>query len=147
MRKTFFVLSIILLAVIANAQTLTVSFTGITQNGEYQRLDSIAIHNYSQGWDKTAIYPDTVMVAILNGISASVIEADMLSCAPNPFDGETDFMVNLPQDGAVAIKVFDVSGRLFAEYNGNVMAGANMFGISLLQPNVYFLSVTANGTT
>ena len=146
MRKTFFVLSIILFAVIVNAQNLTVSFTGITQNGEYQRLDSVAIHNYSQGWDRTAMYPDTVMVAILNGISGSVVDADMLTCAPNPFDGETDFMVNLPQDGAVSIKVFDISGRLFAEYHANAVAGANMFGISLLHPNVYFLSVTANGT-
>ena len=115
MRKTFFVLSIILSAVIANAQNITVSFTGITQNGEYQRLDSVAIHNYSQGWDRTAIYPDTVMVAILNGIGGSVVDAEMLSCAPNPFDGETDFVVNLPQEGAVLIKVFDVSGRMFAE--------------------------------
>ena len=147
MRKTFFVLSIILSAVIANAQNITVSFTGITQNGEYQRLDSVAIHNYSQGWDRTAIYPDTVMVAIHNGIGGSVVDAEMLSCAPNPFDGETDFVVNLPQEGAVLIKVFDVSGRMFAEYNGYAIAGANMFGISLSQPNVYFLSVTANGTT
>ena len=147
MRKIFFVLSIILFAVIVNAQTLTVSFTGITQNGDYQRLDSVAIHNYSQGWDKTAIYPDTVMVAILNGINGSVVDAEMLSCAPNPFDGETDFMVNLSQNGTISIKVFDVSGRMFSEYNGNVMAGANMFGISLSQPNVYFLSVTAKGTT
>lgn len=146
MKKILFVFIMSFIVLIINAQNLTVSFTGIAQNGDYQRLDSVAIHNYSQGWDRTAIYPDTVMVAILNGIRGSVVDAELLSCAPNPFDGETDFVVNLPKDGAVSIKVFDVSGRMFAEYNGNAMAGANMFGISLSQPNVYFLSVTANGT-
>lgn len=147
MRKVLLSFLSLFFVLVVYAQNITVSFTGITQNGEYQRLDSVVIHNYSQRWDRTAIYPDTVMVAILNGINGSVADAEMLSCAPNPFDGETDFVVNLPQDGAVSIKVFDVSGRMFAEYNGNVMAGSNMFGISLLQPNVYFLSVTSNGTT
>ena len=147
MRKVLLSFLSLFFVLVVYAQNITVSFTGITQNGEYQRLDSVVIHNYSQRWDRTAIYPDTVMVAILNGINGSVADAEMLSCAPNPFDGETDFVVNLPQDGAVSIKVFDVSGRMFAEYNGNAMAGSNMFGISLLQPNVYFLSVTSNGTT
>ncbi len=147
MKKISLILYILLLSMIAFAQDVVVSFTGVNANGGYQRLDSVAIHNYSQGWDRTAIYPDTVMVAILNGISGSVADAEMLSCAPNPFNGETDFVVNFPQAGAVSIKVFDVSGRMFAECNGNAMEGANMFGVSLLQPDVYFLSVTANGTT
>ena len=147
MRKVLLSFLSLFFVLVVYAQNITVSFTGITQNGEYQRFDSVAIHNYSQGWDKTAVYPDTVMVAILNGISASVADAEMLSCAPNPFDGETDFVVNLPQDGAVSIKVFDVSGRMFADYNGNAKAGANMFGVSLLQPDVYFLSVMSNGIT
>ncbi|MBO7481250.1 MAG: T9SS type A sorting domain-containing protein, partial [Bacteroidales bacterium] len=147
MKKLALMLSILFLSAIVFAQDIVISFTGVNANGGYQRLDSVAIHNYSQGWDKTAIYPDTVMVAILNGIGNVVGDAEMLSCAPNPFDDETDFVVNLHKAGAVSIKVFDVSGRMFAEYNGNAMAGANMFGISLLQPNVYFLSVVANGTT
>jgi len=147
MKKISLILSILLLNATAFAQDIVVSFTGVNANDGYQRLDSVAIHNYSQGWDKTAIYPDTVMVAILNGISVSVVDAETLSCAPNPFDGETDFVVNLPQEGAVSIKVFDVSGRMLIEYNGNAMAGVNMFGISLLQPNIYFLSVTSNGIT
>ncbi|MBO4874975.1 MAG: T9SS type A sorting domain-containing protein [Bacteroidales bacterium] len=147
MKKLALILSILLLSMIVFAQDVVVSFTGVNANGGYQRLDSVAIHNYSQGWDRTAIYPDTIMVAILNGISGPVADAEMHSCAPNPFDGETDFVVNLPKAGAVSIKVFDVSGRMFAEYNGNAMEGANMFGVSLLQPDVYFLSVTANGTT
>lgn len=146
MRKILLSLLPLLFVLAANAQNLTVSFTGIAQNGEYQRLDSVTIHNYSQGWDRTVVYPDTVMVAILNGVGGSIVDADMLLCAPNPFDGVADIVVNMPQDGAVSMKVFDISGRLFAQYNEKVMAGANVFGISLLHPNVYFLSVTANGT-
>ena len=147
MKKLSLILSFLFFSVIVFAQDIVVSFAGVNENDGYQRLDSVVIHNYSQGWERSVIYPDTVMVAILNGIRGSVADAEILSCAPNPFDGETDFVVNLPQDGAVSINVFDVSGRMFAEYYGNVIAGTNIFGISLLQPNVYFLSVTANGTT
>ncbi|MBO7134399.1 MAG: T9SS type A sorting domain-containing protein [Bacteroidales bacterium] len=147
MKKLALILSILFLSAMVFAQDIVVSFIGVNANGGYQRLDSVAIHNYSQGWDRTAVYPDTVMVAILNGIGNVAGDAEMLSCAPNPFDGETDFVVNLPQDGAVSIRVFDVSGRMFAEYNGIAMTGANVFGVSLLQPDVYFLSVTSNCIT
>ena len=137
----------ILFAFASNAQSLTVSFTGIDGNGEYQRLDSVVIHNYSQGWVRTAVYPDTVMVAILNGIADLYGSAEMLSCVPNPFDGVAEFVVDIPHDGNVSLKVVDIAGRIFAEYDANAMAGTNVFGISLSQPNVYVLSVTANGTT
>ena len=74
MKKLTLILSISLLSAMAFAQDIVVSFTGVNANGGYHRLDSVAIHNYSQSWDRTAIYPDTVMIARITGLENHSID-------------------------------------------------------------------------
>ena len=148
MKKLTLILSILLLSAMAFAQDIVVSFTGVNANGGYHRLDSVAIHNYSQGWDRTAIYPDTVMIARITGLENHSIDNYMLSPnVPNPFDGHTEFELSVYEAGNVSVSVCDLAGRQYASYNGNLDAGVHRFEVVLSDPKVYVLSAVANGRT
>lgn len=148
MKKLTLILSISLLSAMAFAQDIVVSFTGVNANGGYHRLDSVAIHNYSQGWDRTAIYPDTVMIARITGLENHSIDNYMLSPnVPNPFDGHTEFELSVYEAGNVSVSVCDLAGRQYASYNGNLDAGVHRFEVVLSDPKVYVLSAVANGRT
>lgn len=148
MKKLTLILSISLLSAMAFAQDIVVSFTGVNANGGYHRLDSVAIHNYSQSWDRTAIYPDTVMIARITGLENHSIDNYMLSSnVPNPFDGHTEFELSVYEAGNVSVSVCDLAGRQYASYNGNLDAGVHRFEVVLSDPKVYVLSAVANGRT
>ncbi|MBQ3833035.1 MAG: hypothetical protein II815_07655, partial [Bacteroidales bacterium] len=148
MRKVLLSFLSLFFVLVVYAQNINVSFTGITQNGEYQRLDSVAIHNYSQSWDRTAIYPDTVMIARITGLENHSIDNYMLSPnVPNPFDGHTEFELSVYEAGNVSVSVCDLAGRQYASYNGNLDAGVHRFEVVLSDPKVYVLSAVANGRT
>lgn len=148
MKKLTLILSISLLSAMAFAQDIVVSFTGVNANGGYQRLDSVAIHNYSQSWDRTSIYPDTVMIARITGLENHSLDNYMLSPnVPNPFDGHTEFELSVYEAGNVSVSVCDLAGRQYASYNGNLDAGVHRFEVVLSDPKVYVLSAVANGRT
>lgn len=148
MKKLTLILSISLLSAMAFAQDVVVSFTGVNANGGYQRLDSVAIHNYSQGWDRTAIYPDTIMVARITDIDNHSIDNYILSSnVPNPFDGKTEFELSVHEVGNVLVSVCDMAGRNYASFDGNLDAGIHRFEVVLSEPKVYVLSAIVNGMT
>ena len=148
MRKVLLSFLSLFFVLVVYAQNINVSFTGITQNGEYQRLDSVAIHNYSQSWDRTAIYPDTVMIARITGLENHSIDNYMLSPnVPNPFDGHTEFELSVYEAGNVSVSVCDLAGRIYASYDGNFDSGVHRFDVVLSEPKVYVLSAVANGRT
>ena len=148
MKKLALILSILFLSVTVFAQDIVVSFTGVNANGGYQRLDSVVIHNYSQGWDRTAVYPDTMMIAQVYGIENHIADNNMLSSnVPNPFDGETEFDLTVYEAGNVFVSVCDLAGRNYASYDGNLDAGVHRFEVVLSDPKVYVLSATVNGRT
>ncbi|MBO7651344.1 MAG: fibrobacter succinogenes major paralogous domain-containing protein, partial [Bacteroidales bacterium] len=112
------------------------------------RLDSVTIHNYSQGWDRTAVYPDTVMVARITGIENHSIGNNLLSSnVPNPFDGKTEFELSVHEVGNVLVSVCDMAGRNYASFDGNRDAGIHRFEVVLSEPKVYVLSAIVNGMT
>lgn len=148
MKKLTLILSISLLSAMAFAQDIVVSFTGVNANGGYQRLDSVVIHNYSQGWERTAVYPDTMMIARITDIENHSIDNYMLSSnVPNPFDGKTEFELSVHEVGNVLVSVCDMAGRNYASFDGNLDAGIHRFEVVLSEPKVYVLSAIVNGMT
>jgi len=85
----------------------------------------------------------------LSGAGVDVARAPVaLSVYPNPFSGETTARFAFPGAGGVAIKVFDVEGRLVNAY---VAAGSGAgtftwngagFGGRETPPGVYFVRVS-----
>lgn len=148
MKRLTLILFFIFLVAVVIAQDIVVSFIGVNANGGYQRLDSVVIHNYSQGWERTAVYPDTVMIARTTDIENSSISSNMLSSnVPNPFDGHTEFELSVYEAGNVSVSVCDMAGRIYASYDGNFDAGVHRFEVVLSDPKVYVLSAVANGRT
>ena len=148
MKKITLILSGLLLVVVSFAQDIVISFTGVNANGGYQRLDSVVIHNYSQGWERTAVYPDTTMIARITDIENHSIDNYMLSSnVPNPFDGKTEFELSVHEVGNVLVSVCDMAGRNYASFDGNLDAGLHRFEVVLSEPKVYVLSAIVNGMT
>ena len=148
MKKITLILSGLLLVVVSFAQDIVISFTGVNANGGYQRLDSVVIHNYSQGWERTAVYPDTTMIARITDIENHSIDNYMLSSnVPNPFDGKTEFELSVHEVGNVLVSVCDMAGRNYASFDGNLDAGIHRFEVVLSEPKVYVLSAIVNGMT
>ena len=86
----------------------------------YQRLDSIWVVNNSKNWERTIVYPDSVLIAIyhdLDNLNANPIVADALSQnVPNPFDGETEVELYVTENNKVLLQAFDMTGKLYAQY-------------------------------
>ncbi|MBQ6276325.1 MAG: hypothetical protein IJK62_06440 [Bacteroidales bacterium] len=133
----------------AFAQSINLSFTGQTIRGRHVDMDSIAIRNLTQGWSVTLVAPDTACAFTLNGITLHSAGAIGLSQnVPNPFHGTTEVNLALPKPDKVTMQAFDMGGRVFANYNGNLPDGEHRFEISLASPQSYLLSAnTSDGTS
>ncbi len=130
------------------AQNTTVRFVGQSQNGVYMRLDSIAIYDNSKQWERTIVYPDTIMIAIPNYIEKQ--ESTNFSVSqntPNPFDGKTEVAISIPYDGTTTIQISDINGRIHAQTIQNLKLGTHKFVINLTTPQAYILSASINGKT
>ena len=130
------------------AQNITVRFTGRSQDNAYMRLDSVVVHNYSQNWERTIIYPDTTMTVILNGIyEHKDVDFSLSQNTPTPFDGKTEVELSTPEDGHTTLLINDINGKLIAQSSTILSAGTHKFDINLTAPQTYILSASANGKT
>jgi hypothetical protein len=69
---------------------------------------------------------------------------------PNPFNPSTSIRFQVPADGNVSIKVYDVSGKMVAELvNGFIQKGSHsvQFNASNLSSGAYYYRMDANGFT
>lgn len=73
----------------------------------YQRLDSIWVVNNSKNWERTIVYPDSVLIAIyhdIDNLNVNPIVADAISQnVPNPFDGETEVELYVAENEKVLL--------------------------------------------
>jgi len=60
---------------------------------------------------------------------------------PHPFDGVTDFSLNLPYEDKVVLEVFEITGRKVTQKIQRLPAGAHTFRVMLKTPQTYLLSV------
>ena len=69
---------------------------------------------------------------------------------PNPFNPSTTIRFSVPQEGNVAIKVYDIAGKLVAELvNGYMQRGNHsvQFNAANLPTGAYYYRIDANGFT
>ena len=128
--------------------SISLVFTGIDQNNEYVRINSVTIENLTRGWSETILFPDTVYTLdIGTGIEESVQDKGM-QVMPNPFDGNTRVNIFSSKTELVRMVLVDVNGKQCADFTGQLISGDNYFEISLTTPQVYVLSViTTSGSS
>ena len=145
MKRFVLIFFLMLVSICMMSQNVNVSFSGSTIYGRYIMLDSVVVHNLTRGWTMTVVAPDTVCSLSPMAIDmASVDNNGLKSNVPNPFYGKTEVEISLPAPDNVGIKVFDVGGRLFAEYNGFLPEGNHRFEINLSAPQSYLLVLSTS---
>ena len=142
-KLTDFVLTLVLLLAILNvfSQEITVRFTGTLNNTDYCRLDSVVVTNLSHNWTETVTYPDNFIVLGSNNLVEDFeTTRGLVQNVPNPFDSKTYVELSLSKRENVHMKLLDVSGKLYTEYNSILDAGVHVFDISAANPQTYLLN-------
>jgi uncharacterized protein (TIGR02145 family) len=142
-------LTFLLIAVIGGisfSQTITLTFTAQDANKNYIQLNRVVVTNLSRGWSETLIYPDTILI-MENCIGIDEYDKPttflLSQNIPNPFDGVTDFSLQLPEQEMVYASVVDLNGKTITSLQSQMSRGTHTFRVYLSTPSTYVLNVKA----
>ena len=144
-------MAILLTSVVAlHAQDpVTLQFTGQNQHGLYVPLSSVNVENLTKRWQEVLYYPDTTLNIGVTGVEEFGQDGDgvrLFQNVPNPFDGVTDFALQLPEASDVLLEIYDLNGKVEATYKGSLDPGTHQFRAWLESPQTYLLNArTENG--
>jgi hypothetical protein len=108
-------------------------FTKNTGSTLYFRLNMVDIDGREE-------YSNIVLV------KAGAVQTISAGVYPNPFTEKLQVTLSLSRSTTVALKLFDMNGRIVKSQLNNGQSGANKFtltGLSALQPGLYLVEVTA----
>ena len=149
MKKTIFSLALAIMCLATIAQPVTVTFTGRDAKNQHVQLNRVVITNLTQNWQETIYYPDTILMMGSTGIN-EVDNADGFKLSqnvPNPFDGTTDFALQLPEAGKVSLTVYDLIGKKITAYQGKLASGVHTFRVLLNTTQSYLLTARCGNET
>ncbi len=150
MKKFSAVFVLLLLALTAFSQTVTLTFTGRDANNQYLLMDRVIIENVSQGWQEIIYYPDTVFTMGGTGIAdnAAIGDFGLKQNNPNPFTGTTYATLQTMDAGEVIMEMTDVNGRVVETWRAaSLQMGTHQFRINVAAAGIYFLTARQNGQT
>ena len=135
-----------------NAETVQLSFSGVTTEGRYCLLDSVKIENLTQNWsqtldcciDTTYELPVAQVPTGIDNIAASDNEDELLSISQNFAIGNTLVTINPLNNGVVRMRVMDMIGRVIIEHAEYLSAGYHQYLLQLGTPQTYMLSVVTD---
>ena len=147
MKKILCVMMLLLGVTASFAQnSVTLTFTSQTTDGNYIQPNSITIENLTRNWTETIYYPDTVYTLNVGTSVPSHSNDNDIQVMPNPFDGTTRVNIKSPKMENVKITLTDMAGCVCAEFSGILQEGGNLFIVALTTPQTYVLSMqTSSG--
>lgn len=128
-------------------ESVKLIFTAITSDGNYSPFTYVSASNLTRGWTETLSYPDTVLVLTSSvGIDEQQKIAGLRlgDAFPNPFNKETNVLLDMPEDGETLIQLFDINGVIVASEQAYLAAGTHKLKVFLSMPSIAFLCVTTN---
>jgi len=130
--------------VLSQAQNpITLTFTGRNQNNDNVKLGSVFVENITQRWQEVLYYPDTTLYFGTVGLPDPVSDALDLRLhqnVPNPFEGITEFSLQIPESSELVLEICDLGGKVTASYKGKLEQGNHRFRAWLSTPQTYLLS-------
>ena len=150
MKKFIPVFVLLVSALTAFPQTVTLTFTGRDANNQHLPMDRVVIANATQGWQETIYYPDTVFAMGTTGITDNVANGDfgLRQNNPNPFTGTTYATLQTMDAGEVIMEMTDVNGRVVETWRAaSLRMGTHQFRINVAAAGIYFLTARQNGQT
>ena len=149
---TLMILLFCAVSLFAQAQPVTLTFTGRDANSRYLPLTRVIVSNLTKGWQETLLWPDTVLVMSGTGIGDfETFQETSLRLSqnnPNPFDGTTFVNMQVAEPGDVAVEITDIAGRIVGANNYSpLQPGIYEILITLSSPGLYFLTARQDGRT
>lgn len=142
---------LLMMATAVRAQsTISLTFTAEEQNHHWIPLSSVIVEDLTRSWQDELFFPDTLYHMGNVGIESydPKVTLKLFQNAPNPFQGTTEFMLQLNEEQPVKLEIFDINGKLLANYNGTMPKGTHHFRVTLSTPKTYLLNATSpKGTT
>ena len=148
MKKIIPVFVLLLSALTAFSQTVTLTFTGRDASNQHLPMNRVAIANATQGWQETIYYPDTVFTMDGTGIADNAANGDfgLRQNNPNPFTGTTYATLQTMDAGEAILEMVDVNGRIVETQNfASLQPGTHQFRINVAAAGIYFLTARQNG--
>ena len=153
MRQKFFsiLISILAISTLVSAETVQLSFSGVTTEGRYCLLDSVKIENLSQNWaqsldcsiDTTYELPVAQVPTSIDNVTASN-EVGLLAVTNDLAVGNTIVSINPIDNGIVRMRVIDMIGRVILEHAEYLSAGYHQYLLQLGTPQTYMISVVTD---
>lgn len=143
-------MSLILLTLLGYTQPITLTFTAKDSANQWVKLKYVVVTNVTRDWQQTIYYPDTTFILENNVGVGDWFSDDVpsLKVSPNPFDGTTDAVLNVTDNGTVRMEIVDLNGRVVASlYETQQLRGEYAFRVRLASPQTYLLRATQNGQT
>ena len=128
---------------LANAQTVTLTFTGRDASSQHVQLHRVCVTNLTRGWQETIYWPDTTLsMQNSTGISENGLGEgfSLAQNVPNPFSGETEVIMVTDATGEVFLTVSDVTGKSVAVFSRMLEPGGHHFRIRLAVAQTYILT-------
>lgn len=149
MKKILFVMFMLLISAGAFAQETIVSFSGRLNGSEYCQVDSVVVTDLESHWSETVVYPDSVIVlSATTGSDAMIAESQgLLQNVPNPFNGETRVELSVLHCENVSLRLLDVTGKVYAQYDGRLNEGTHTFVVTAAKPQTYILNALVGEKT
>jgi len=138
-----FVFLFVMAANSSRAEEIILRFTA-DHTCAYAQLDSIRLVNLTQGGAFTLYYPDTVWVNIptqINLVEGGLSELFVSQNYPNPFSGETDIRIGVPDRDLFGISIYDLTGRKLVEREFVLEQGMHLFRFFACDQPAYIIKV------
>lgn len=145
MKKKSFIGAFLLFAFCLGAMAqdpVTLTFTGRNQQNQWLPLSRVSVENLTKSWQEMLFYPDTTYKTSGVGIDEYLQNENihLLQNIPNPFNGITDFSLQLNESQKIALEMYDMAGKLVAQYDNTLPQGLHLFRATLSSPQTYLLS-------
>jgi uncharacterized protein (TIGR02145 family) len=144
MLKTTIFLIILLANLKVGAQDYLINFAG---NGDTNAVDKVKVDNLTKKLSITINGTDILHLKSALGIENTDFSISQLLVFPNPIIENCLLTFNTPENGEVAIRLADISGRIVQKITLNLSSGLHCFQIKGLSTGMYVLSVTGSNFT
>jgi len=141
MKKTTFLIILLFYTALLNAQDYQISFTG---SGASTTVETVFVENLTQGTTRVLAGSDILHLVGTVGIQSHSNTNENLSIYPNPMQETSKLEFHSEKPDNVKIEVFDMNGKLIANYSGDVSIGINVVDISGFPEGFYTARITTS---
>ena len=147
---TLFLILFVMSFLYGQKATITISHA-VTYDSISVLPDSILVTNITQGGDTTLHGSDTTLVL---DYTTSLFDHQkggtglvIMPNYPNPFKTLTYFDVVIPEQGDLAVKVYDITGKEITASSGNYLPGSHKFSFATSKTGLFVIQVTFKNKT